>query len=327
VLFCATEPQSAEGCTWSIKNERYPRTDRTQAPKHIRNDGSAKRAIQIRSAADVRTLWLKVRDVPRRAEGRSKKQYERYYLGLYLLALADRRILRYPLKVLEGDSPDFMLVGKSGEETGLEITRATDEDLQAAITQGEKDHENERAFIASLRGYVGDELESEWCTLVRDAVEKKIPKFTNYRLASRYDLLVPDDTRMGAGDRRKVMEILTPWVRELKLREPSLGRISVVASFDVLYDIGGASLIVPFVEWSSAKSTGVSKGESFSERVEYAGRFVAKSAIRAHKAAGSPLYSLDATGNLVKETPDGRRFEVRISESGEESTVQELSRR
>jgi hypothetical protein len=80
---------------------------RTQAPKHIRNDASTKRAIQIRSAADVQRLWLKVRDVPRRTEGRSKKQYERYYLGLYLLALVDRRILRYPLKVLEGDSPDF----------------------------------------------------------------------------------------------------------------------------------------------------------------------------------------------------------------------------
>ena len=50
----------------------------------------ASRVIEVRSAANVRTFWLRVREVSRRTEGRSKKQYERYYLGLYLLALAER---------------------------------------------------------------------------------------------------------------------------------------------------------------------------------------------------------------------------------------------
>jgi hypothetical protein len=250
----------------------------------MRNDAFANRAIQIRSARDARTFWLKVRDLPRRTEGRSPKEYERYYLRLYLLALAQRRILRYPLKVVEGDSPDFMLVGKSGQKTGLEVTRATDENLQTEISHAENEEPNGWAFLASLHGGVSDELEREWCALVREAVEKKRPKFAKYRPASRYDLLIPDDTRMGAGDRRKVIEMLNPWVRDLKEREPRVGRISVVASLDVLYDIGGASLIVPFVEWSSPKD--VAMGESFSERAEYAGRFVALNAIRAHKGGG-----------------------------------------
>ena len=99
---------------------------RVHTLKPVRREPPASRAIEVRSAADVRTLWFKMRDVPRRTEGRSKKQYERYYLGLYLLALAEHRLLRFPLKVLEGESSDFVLVGKSGEETGLEITRATD---------------------------------------------------------------------------------------------------------------------------------------------------------------------------------------------------------
>ena len=300
---------------------------RAQASKRVRSGASANGAIQIRSASDVRAYWLKVRDVARRTEGRSKKQYERYYLGLYLHGLADHRVLRYPLKVLEGDSPDFMLVGKSGGPPGLEITSATDENLQAAMTRAEKDHSNGRAFIASTQGYVGDELALEWCALVRETVERKIQKFAKFRPASRYDLLLPDDTRMGAGDRRKVIAMLTPWVQELKQQVPKLGKISVIASLDVLYDIGGVSLVLPFVEWSSAKPKAGAKGESFSERVEYAGRFVAESAIRAHKKAGRPLYSIDATGKLVKETPDGRRFEVHVGEAGEEITVQELSRR
>jgi len=179
-----------------------------------------------------------MRDVPRRTEGRSKKRYERYYLGLYLLALAEHRLLRFPLKVLEGESSDFVLVGKSGEETGLEITRATDEDLQATMTRAERNLSDGPAIIASSFGYGGDQLEMEWCALVRTAVEKKVAKLSGFKPASRYDVLVPDDTRMGSGDRRKVIQVLTPWVRELKRREPRLGTISVAASLDVLYDIG-----------------------------------------------------------------------------------------
>ena len=58
---------------------------------------------------------------------------------------------------------------------------------------------------------------------------------------------------MGAGDRRKVVEFLTPWTRELKQREPKLGKISVVASLDILYDIGYESRIFPHVDWSAPK--------------------------------------------------------------------------
>ena len=83
--------------------------------KPVRGEAPASRAIEVCSAANVRTFWLRVRDVSRRTEGRSKKQYERYYLvflrvELYLLLLANHRLLRYPLKVLKGESPDFMLV-------------------------------------------------------------------------------------------------------------------------------------------------------------------------------------------------------------------------
>ena len=35
----------------------------------------------------------------------------------------------------------------------------------------------------------------------------------------------------------------------------------------------------------------------------------------------------NSDGKIVKEPSDGRRFEVRVSEAGEESVVQELSRR
>lgn len=148
-----------------------------------------------------------------------------------------------------------------------------------------------------------------------------------YVAVSRCDLLVSDDTRMGAGDRRKVLSFLSSCARELKQREPRLGKISVVASLDVLYDVGGESRIFPYIEWSAPKPEETAEGGSFSDRVEYAGQVAAEKAILAHKATGAPLYFIDSKGRLVKQTSDGRRFEVRVSEHGEESTIQELSRR
>jgi hypothetical protein len=288
------------------------------------SNSSAEVSLELRSLDDVRHFWLRVRDVPRRTAGRTKKQYERYYVALYLLALADHRVLPYPLRVAEGERPDFTLTWKSDETAGLEVTRATDKELQRWITRAEREHPKGSAMMASAYGYGGDQLEEEWCVLVREAIEKKVAMLPRYRAVSRCDLLVSDDTRMGAGNRRKVLAILAAWVRELKRREPRLGKISVVASLDVLYDIGGESRIFPYVEWSAPNLEKVPEGVSFSDRVEYAGQVVAEKAIQAHKTAGTPLYFIDSKGRLVKQTSDGRRFEVRVGGDGAEITIQEL---
>lgn len=291
------------------------------------NHSVGKSSLDFNSLIDVQRFWLRVRDVPRRTDGRSHKQYERFYLGLYLLALAEHGLLSYSLKSKEGDSPDFMLAWRSGETTGLEVTRATDEELQRAMTRAEKEHSEGSVIMPSPFGYAGDQLEAEWCVLVREAIEKKVAMLSGYKPASRYDLLVADDTRMGAGDRRKVLAILAPWVRETKRREPKLGKISVVASLDVLYDIGGESRIFPYIEWSAPNLEETGDGEAFSERVEHAGRIAAEEAIHAHQTAGTPICFIDSRGRLVKQTSDGRRFEVRVNDDGEEVTIQELSRR
>lgn len=273
----------------------------------------------------VHSFWVNVRNVPRRTEGRTDKQYERYYAALYFLALANDAALSYPLKVEEGESPDFMLTWPSGEITGLEVIRATDQKLQQAMTRAEKDHPNGYVLLASPQGYRGDDLEKQACAFFCEAIEKKADKLGKFRPASRHDLIVPDDTRMGAGDRRKVLAILTPWARELKQREPKLGKISIVASLDVLYDIGGESRIFPFVAWSNPEAS--ARPEEFSDRVEYAGRFVAEQAVNRLRAAGHAVYFIDGRERLVKQTSDGRRFEVRVTEEGDEVTLRELPRR
>src|SRR5579875_725820 len=88
---------------------------------------------EFRSADDVVLFWEHHRSVPSRADGRKPRHEERFYLGLYLLALADHELLSYPLIVEQGrqhESPDFMLSCASGEVIGLEVTRATEQSVQ-----------------------------------------------------------------------------------------------------------------------------------------------------------------------------------------------------
>lgn len=268
--------------------------------------------------------------MPRRTNGRTAKQYERYYLGLYLLALADHQLLSYPLTVAEGEAPDFLVTWKSREATGLEVTRATDQELQRWLTRAEKEHLDVATMMFSPSGYVGDQLEREWCGFVREAIEKKVAKLDKYKAVERCDLLVSDDTRAGAGDRRKVVELLSNWARDLKRREPRLGKISFAASLDILYDIGGESRIFPYVSWSAPELEDTTC-ESFSQRAELAGRVSVERAIRepSQRLVPSddtpvPGYYVDIEGRVVKVTPEGRRFEVRIKEDGSAAVVREL---
>ena len=94
----------------------------------------------IRSIKDVQTLWLKVREVPRRTEGRRHWHEEQYCLGVYLLALSRHGLLDYPFAVKRGESPDFIFTEKSGEVIGLEVTRATEPWLQREMTSADREY-------------------------------------------------------------------------------------------------------------------------------------------------------------------------------------------
>jgi hypothetical protein len=304
----------------------------THPPKSKRPRSALFAEREFRARDDVASFWYQVREVPRRTDERTPKQYERYYLGIYLLALADHGSLPYPLKVLECESPDFILTWPSGEMTGLEVTRATDRTPQQWLSRTEKEHPEGAARMFSPLDYAGDQLEKEWCDLARSAVENKIAMLRQYRPASHYDLLVVDDTRAGAGERRKVLALLAPWAHDLKQNEPRLGAISAVVSLDLLYDIGGEARILPYVHWSAPESTESNYAESLTERAELAGRVTVERAVREPfqrhtptNKAPLPGYYVDIKGRIVKRTSDGRRFEIRIGQDGAELIVRELS--
>src|ERR1700730_12489726 len=135
------------------------------------------KAWEIRSAKDVQALWLKVREVRGRTEGRNDRPEERYCLGVYLLALAQNGLLAYPFKVeqaIGSKSPDFMSTSESGEITGLEVTRATEQWLQSEMTAAEREYRRREVAAAaaakepepvvtplSMLGWAGDEAEKQ----------------------------------------------------------------------------------------------------------------------------------------------------------------------
>jgi hypothetical protein len=184
----------------------------------------------------------------------------------------------------------------------------------------------------SMLGWAGDEAEKQWCVLVRRAIETKLGRFPGFRPASRHDLLIYDDTPLPAVDRRKVLLTLVPWASKLKRQMRTLGKISVIVSLDVLFDVGGESRIFPYVRWSAPELDDTDQTQTFSERVELAGQVAVERAIREPSQWRIPRretpaagYYVDAKGRIVKRTSEGRRFEVRIKEDGSEVIVRELS--
>ncbi len=293
----------------------------------------------FRTVEDVRQFWHQYRTVPLRIDGRKPHHEERYCTGLYLLALAEHDLLTYPLSIEQGkqhESPDFLVTLPSGETTGLEVTRATEQWLQLAMKGSEKEARRRKSepdgtgrepkpVVIPLpwSGWVGDQAEMEWCSLFKAAIEKKLSKLPAFKLACRYDLLVYESAPLPAVDRWKVLSAMHPYVKGLQGENPRLGRISFIVSLDVLYDVGGEVQIFPYIEPPDLEDPGSLK--TFSERSEYAGWLSAEKAVQEHIQKGIPIYSMEIGGRVVKQTADGRRFEVAFREDGEEVIIRELS--
>ena len=296
----------------------------------------------IHSIRALQTLWPKLREVPAQPEGRRHDHEEEYFLGVYLFALGRHGGLDYPFTLKRAESPDFVLIEKSSAVIGLEVTRATEPWLQRAMTSADREYRRREleaatsgkdaepvVIVLSELGF-GDEAEGQWCGLMRRAIEGKIAKLSKFASAMRHDLLIADDTPLPTVDRRKVLAALDPWVRDLKSKTPMLGRVSIVISLDVLFDVGGESRILPYVQWS-APDLDDTPIQSFSERVELAGKVEVERSIREPSEDQisvfrnpNPAYYVGTNGCIVKQTVEGRRFEVRIKENGGEIIVREL---
>jgi hypothetical protein len=153
------------------------------------------------------------------------------------------------------------------------------------------------------------------------AIRKKIAKLANFKSAARHDLLVYDDTPFIGADQRSVITAMHEWVQNLPEDKPAFRKISIIKSLDVIFDLGGQSRILRYIEPPNLDDP--ESLRTFSERSTYAAWFSAERAVQEHRRMGRPVYSTDDEGRTIKETPDGR-FEVRLEEDGTEVIVREL---
>ncbi|HVA79563.1 MAG TPA: hypothetical protein VNF29_01415 [Candidatus Binataceae bacterium] len=214
---------------------------------------ATKKKYRFSSRGDVEKFWRAVRNVPARTR-RSKRQEERYYLGLFLVALAGGESMPFSFaieEINEYKSPDFMFHAE-GERFGIEVTRATSPEFQRTKTALEKRHPEGYGLLLSIAGWANNgAAEQEWLRYVTDAILKKLPKLRNYQPAARHDLLIWEDAPLPAVNRAVVIPALAQWIRAQRPENPLLGKVSVVISLDVIYDVDGESRTLPFIDLES----------------------------------------------------------------------------
>jgi hypothetical protein len=249
---------------------------------------AAQKRWTFRRREEIDQFWRSVRNVPARRR-RSKRDEERFYLGLYLLALATHEIVTYPVIVEEDESPDFILSFAGCESIGVEATKATTQQTQISLTEIEDEYQRARAAsngepepvgrLVSFEGLAGDSVEKNWVKQIRDAIERKLKKLPKFRRAARYDLLIYDDTPYGPGDRVVALREVRKIVEKLRRGNSRLGKVSIIISLDVILDVGGECRVLPFINWSQPERT-----PDFARRVEHAAKKAAHDVLDQHES-------------------------------------------
>ncbi len=80
----------------------------------------------------------------------------------------------------------------------------------------------------------------------------------------------------------------------------------------------------PYIEWSEVNLGDRDSVLALAHRAEEAGQVAVQKAIKDHATKGRAIHFMDSRGRMIKQTPDGRRFEVKVLDDGEEVIVKEL---
>lgn len=281
----------------------------------------------IRSLDDVGALRREFAFVQRRRTRQRQRNLEIHYLTLYLFALGEHGLLRYPFEIIHDDSPDFLLTEDGGDKVGIEHTKAISADHQKTLSERRKDYPNGVAILASPLGYTPDQELLEWSEFIRAAIKNKLTRLPKYKPALRYDLLIEDNCPVSPGpDRRRALEVVAELAREYRRSNPKLklGKVSVIVSLDVLYDAGGENRVLPIISWSDPRTDDPGEAEVFASRTEHGGRVEVRRQIRKIYSKNLPIYGIDERERLIREDANGRRFQVQIRDNGDEVVVQEL---
>lgn len=175
--------------------------------------------------------------VPRRSEGRTKTQMERYAIAHLFSACVGKDLFSYPLSLIQRERPDFLLTTATCQ-IGIEHTEAVPQNEAHKTALREKGNGPKEYFISQHQpgepkkypnelmkeieairaggGWVGDSVEREWAEAMFHFIEQKVAKLLNDGF-ERFDkdwLLIYDNWSLPAPERHKAAPILLKLVTE-----------------------------------------------------------------------------------------------------------------
>ncbi len=230
--------------------------------------------IEFQNDSDIHEKLLNIDcSVPKRTQGRTSNHREIHCIKIYLMQLSTNKLLRFPLRIEKEEAPDFFILS-NGETTTLEVTEASTEDYQRAMTGLERNPDGtllealpifdpginppKGEYKKALRtrgekligeGWVGDSVGKVWINIILNAIDKKINSLNepHFKTADRYELLIYDNSHVAEMVNIKdALPLLKNAVFE-KL-DPKSKRnfhsISVIHGNKLLYDITNKVLIL-----------------------------------------------------------------------------------
>lgn len=110
---------------------------------------------------------------------RTAEDREWFCLREYLLSLDSIELINYPMRICKSESPDFV-IENIDQQTGIEVTEATEEHFQQELTKDERRGGDDVVFVYGEDGCVGFNAEEEWCEIIIKQISSKLKKVKSY---------------------------------------------------------------------------------------------------------------------------------------------------
>lgn len=191
--------------------------------------------------------------VPARTQGRKSSHRERYCLKIYLMYLLQNKLLKFPLKIIKEEAPDFIILCHN-ETTALEVTDAATEDSQRAMTELAKsppgtilEKGTNRLVKAGGQligeGWCGNTVEIKWVDIILNSIIDKTESLNqpHFKISDRYELLIYDNSHVSAmlhvKDALPLLKKVIPEKSNAKHFERTFSCISIIHHEQLLYNV------------------------------------------------------------------------------------------
>jgi hypothetical protein len=206
----------------------------------------------IASSSDLRAI-LAATDisVSARTQGRTTAETEQWTICRLLATLNQQGRLRFPLKLIHGDRPDFELV-QNRSSTGIEITEAISQDYAACLALAERTRpgitidmslfrpdsprktvEELKNIVAASRltgpGWAGRSAETDWATFIEQDISIKQMKLAKagFRNFQTNWLAIYDNLPLPNVNLAHAVALLAPKVAPLWSRSHSFHAVFI----------------------------------------------------------------------------------------------------